>query len=103
MCGGSPRSRSRSRPGSARGSTRTRPRKLGKSRSRRGNAGSTSTGPTCDLAALLRPTPTTPCRAPGADVRSVEETAAVGSELKRKLDYSDLQVAPGDGPRYELV
>jgi Uma2 family endonuclease len=25
------------------------------------------------------------------------------SELKRKLDYSDLQVAPDDGRRYELV
>jgi len=29
--------------------------------------------------------------------------AAVGSELKRKLDYSDLQVTPDDGRRYELV
>jgi len=27
----------------------------------------------------------------------------VGWELKRKLDYSDLQVTPGDGRRYELV
>ena len=25
------------------------------------------------------------------------------SELKRKLDYSDLQVTPDDGKRYELV
>jgi Uma2 family endonuclease len=33
----------------------------------------------------------------------VEETPAVGSELKRKLDYSDLQVTPDDGRRYELV
>jgi len=27
----------------------------------------------------------------------------MGSELKRKLDYSDLQVTPDDGKRYELV
>jgi len=27
----------------------------------------------------------------------------MGSELKRKLDYSDLQVTPDDGRRYELV
>jgi Uma2 family endonuclease len=27
----------------------------------------------------------------------------VGFELKRKLDYSDLQVTPDDGRRYELV
>jgi hypothetical protein len=27
----------------------------------------------------------------------------VGSELKRKLDYSDLLAAPDDGKRYELV
>jgi Uma2 family endonuclease len=33
----------------------------------------------------------------------LEETPAVGSELKRKLDYSDLQVTPDDGRRYELV
>jgi Uma2 family endonuclease len=33
----------------------------------------------------------------------VQEASVVGSELKRKLDYSDLQVAPDDGRRYELV
>jgi len=27
----------------------------------------------------------------------------MGSELKRKLDYSDLQVTPDDGKRYELA
>ncbi len=27
----------------------------------------------------------------------------MGFELKRKLDYSDLQVTPGDGKRYELI
>jgi len=27
----------------------------------------------------------------------------MGFELERKLDYSDLQVTPGDGKRYELI